>query len=68
MSDNLSVGLISASNLRVGRTKLVAMAAGDLDRAGHDVKVFTPLLPWYYYFVSLGKHPLRRLKYVLPIY
>ena len=68
MSDNLSVGLISASNLRVGRTKLVAMAAGDLDRAGHDVKVFTPLLPWYYYFASLGKHPLRRLKYVLPIY
>ena len=42
------------------------MAAGDLARKGYDVHVFVPLLPWYYYFVSLGKHPLRWLRYVWP--
>ena len=42
------------------------MAANDLALKGYDVQVFVPLLPWYYYFVSLGKNPLRWLRYVWP--
>jgi hypothetical protein len=66
MPGSLAVGIVSASNQRVGGAKLVATAAADLARQGHSVTIFVPLFPWYYYFVSLGRHPLRWLRYVLP--
>ena len=66
MPPTLEVGIVLPSNQRTGMRKHQTITALDLARHGPKVTIFIPLLPWYYYFVSLGRRPLLWLRYVLP--
>lgn len=61
MSEPKSVGIVLPANIPGGPQKISAVAAIDLARSGHDVVIFLPILPYYYYRVVLGK---RRLSWV----
>ena len=45
-----------------GPQKVSAVAALDLARNGYNVTLFLPVLPYYYYFVSLGNRPIAWLR------
>jgi len=62
-----SVGIVVPANIRGGPEKASAILASSLAEAGYRVVIFVPILPWYYYFVSLDKNPLMWLRYSLPI-
>lgn len=66
MSDKLSVGIVVTSNTVGGVCKLAAMMANDLAGSGHDVSLYVPVLPFYYYFVTLRHRPMSWLKAMLP--
>lgn len=61
----VNIGLVLPSNYRGGPQQLAIMAASDLSQKGHKVRLFVPLFPWWYYFVTLGRNPARWLKYAL---
>jgi len=61
-----SIGIIVPANLRGGPEKASAILAASLAEEGHHVSIFVPLLPWYFYFVTLNKNPLRWLRYAIP--
>ncbi|GEM_PF-1345351 len=65
MTDSkLNIGIIIPSNNQAGAQKLAAIAATDLVRHGHQVHLYIPRLPYYYYFVTLRRNPITWLKVV----
>ncbi len=63
--DSLTIGIVVPSNNRAGAQKLAAICAIDLARLGHNVHIFIPRLPYYYYyFVTLGRNFYQWLKTV----
>ena len=62
MPHKFNVGIVLPAHYHGGIAKLSTMAALDLAGAGHSVTIFIPLMPHYYYHVTLGKHPLTWLK------
>jgi len=60
----LNIGIIIPSNNQAGVQKLAAIAATDLVRHGHQVHLYIPRLPYYYYFVTLRRNPITWLKVV----
>lgn len=66
MAQKLSIGIILASNGMNGIAKLSAMMADDLAMAGHTATIFVPIMPYYYYFVTVGRKPLHWIKNTLP--
>ncbi len=62
-----SVGIVVPANIRAGPEKVSAILAASLAAEGYHVAIFVPILPWYFYFVTLDKNPLRWLRYVIPI-
>ena len=62
----LSVGIVLTSNNLGGASKLSAMMANDLASGGHKVSIFMPILPFYYYYVTLARRPLSWLKAMVP--
>ncbi len=68
MPGNLSIGIVLPSNIKGGPQKVTAIAAVDLARSGHRVSIFVPVLPYYYYSVSLGQGYWFWLRHRLPPY
>ena len=66
MPQVLSVGIVLPANNMGGPQKVSTIAALDLARHGHHVSLFLPVLPYHYYFVSLGRNRLAWLRAVLP--
>ena len=66
MQHKLSIGIVVPSNAVGGVCKLVAMMANDLAGSGHDVSLYLPILPFYYYFVTVRHRPLSWLKAMVP--
>jgi len=60
----LNIGIIIPSNNQAGAQKLAAIAAIDLTNHGHQIHLFIPRLPYYYYFVTLRRNPVTWLKVV----
>lgn len=65
MPGRLSVGILCQANNKGGAQKLIAISALDLARNGHTVTIFIPVLPYYFYFVSLYKRPLLWVRIAL---
>lgn len=55
MADRLNIGIVVPSNFRGGPQKISAIAAADFARNGHEASIFVPVLPYYYYSVSVGR-------------
>lgn len=68
MSRSFHVGIVVPSNTRGGPQKISAIAAVDFARAGHKASIFIPVLPYYYYSVSLGKGHWFWVRHRLPPY
>ena len=68
MSKQLSIGIILGSNGLTGAAKLAAIMADDLAEAGHIVYILVPIMPYYYYFVTVGKKPLNWFKNTAPYF
>lgn len=66
MQSKLSVGIVLPSNNLGGACKLTAMMANDLASIGHRVTIFMPVLPFYYYHVTVAHRPLSWLKHMVP--
>lgn len=66
MANSLSIGIVIPSNYAGGPQKVSAIAAYDLAKAGHQVTIFIPSMPYYYYAVSLRRRPLHWLASTLP--
>lgn len=66
MPNKLSVGIVLPSNTVGGACKLAAMMANDLAGSGHNVSLYMPVLPYYYYFVTLRHRPMSWMKAMLP--
>ena len=66
MAKSLRIGIITASNFKGGPQKANAIMAVSLAKRGHQVTIFAPLLPWYYFFVTVRHQPLVWLRYALP--
>lgn len=62
-----AIGIVSTSNVRGGVQKATAVAAIGLARKGHQVSIFVPLFPWFYYHVTLRKRPLLWLRATWPM-
>jgi len=60
----LRIGIVLPANNKAGPQKLAAIAALDLCKRGHQVHLFIPRLPYYYYFVKLRKEPLRWIRLI----
>lgn len=65
MSDPKPVAMVLPVNILGGPQKIAAIAAIDLARNGHDVTIFLPVLPYYYYSVVLGRRRLSWIKSAL---
>ena len=64
LNERLTIGIIVPSNNQSGAQKLAALCSIDLACHGHDVHLFIPRLPYYYYLVTLGKKPFEWLRLV----
>lgn len=66
MHKHITIGIVVPSNNRYGPQKIAAMAAVDLARSGHTVSIFVPVLPYFYYYVTLKRQPLVWARLVRP--
>ena len=64
MSAPKPVSIVLPANILGGPQKISAIAAIDLARNGHEVTIFLPILPYYYYNVVLGKRLLSWVRHV----
>ena len=60
----LTIGILVPANNRAGPQKLAALASNDLARHGHQISLFVPRLPYFYYLVTIKRNPIGWLKVV----
>lgn len=60
----MKIGIIVPANNRAGPQKLAALASNDLARHGHQISLFVPRLPYFYYMITLKRDTIGWLKVI----